>query len=69
MTAREQAVRYAMGEIRCATDWQEVQEALANHDEIRPWLDEDGDPVALAQSIIREAEGRFGDDLPQGYSD
>lgn len=69
MTNRELAVRYAMGEIRRSTDWQEVQEAMANHDEIRPWLDETGDPVGLAQSIIREAEGRLGDDLPRGYSD
>lgn len=68
MTSREQAVRFAMVEMRWATDWQDVQEAMANHDEIRPWLDEDGDPVGLAQSIIREAEERLGDALPAGYS-
>lgn len=63
---REKAIRYAVGILRHATDWQEGQTALGDHDEFRPWLEaEDGDDgIMAAQSIIREAEERLGNDLP-----
>ena len=62
------AVRYAKGVIKTSTDWQQVQDALANHSRIRAWLDATyGDDVAGCQSIIREAEEQLGDDLPPDY--
>ena len=61
MDIREKAIRYTMGVLRHARDWQEGEHALANHDVFGPWL---GDDIAEAQSIIREAEERLGDDVP-----
>jgi len=61
---REDAVNFTMGVLRRATDWQEGQDALSNHDRFGSWLDEGGDPIAACQSIIREAEERLGDDVP-----
>lgn len=61
---RERAVVYAMSVLRHAHDWQEGQEALADHAEFGPWINADPDPMALVQLIIRFAEDRLGDDLP-----
>lgn len=63
---RERAVRFTMGILRRAKDWQEGEDALANHDEFGPWLAAGSDDpfISEAQSIIREAEERLGDDLP-----
>lgn len=61
------AVAYAESVIaRGATDWQEVQEALANNGELAEWL---GDDTAACQRIIRKAEAKFNGKLPAGYSD
>jgi hypothetical protein len=62
----EFAVEFTMGVLRTARDWQEGQDAMANHPTIGPWLREtygDGE-VTQAQHIIREAEERLGEDLP-----
>lgn len=61
---REEAIRYAMGVLRHASDWQEAQFALGNHSRFGPWLHESGDEIAEAQSVIRIAEERLGDELP-----
>jgi hypothetical protein len=61
---REDAIRFTMGVLRHAKDWQDGQTALGDHDRFRPWLDEGSDPIAEAQSIVREAEERLGDELP-----
>jgi hypothetical protein len=62
---REQAIRFVMGVLRHASDWQEGQHALADHPRFGPWLEASGyDALAEAQSIIREAEERLGDALP-----
>ena len=61
---REGAIRFCMGVLRRARDWQDGQDALSNHKAYGPWLEAGGDPVADAQSIIREAEERLGDALP-----
>ena len=61
-STREAAIRFVMGILRHARDWQEGQDALSNHDRFGPWLGDDG--IAEAQSIIREAEERLGDKLP-----
>lgn len=63
---REAAIRFAMREIVRSTDWQEVENALANDTVFGPWLS--GDATLPAQSIIREAEDRLGDQIPDGYS-
>lgn len=62
-------VRYTVGVLRHATDWQEGQDALANHPSYGPYLrglygDDDGAIITEMQNIIREAEERLGDDLP-----
>lgn len=59
---RESAIRFTMSVLRRAKDWQEGQDALSNHPRFGSWLGEDG--IAEAQSIIREAEERLGDELP-----
>jgi hypothetical protein len=64
MSIREKAIHFTMGVLRHATDWQEGQEALANHDEFGPWLEASGAANQEAQSIIRAAEKRLGDMLP-----
>lgn len=62
---REQAVRYTAGVLRYASDWQEGQHALAQEDRFAPlWCGDDLADLAEAQSIIREAEERLGDELP-----
>lgn len=62
---REDAVRYTVGVLRRASDWQDGQHALADHVRFGPWLDAEGDDaVSLAQSIIRDAEERLGEELP-----
>jgi hypothetical protein len=62
---REEAVRYTMRILRTATDWQDGQTALYNHDYYGSWLrEEDPDSPEPAQSIIREAEERLGNQLP-----
>lgn len=61
---RVAAIRFVMGVLRNASDWQEGQHALANHPRFGPWLEASGDALAEAQSIIREAETRLGDALP-----
>lgn len=58
---REAATRYAMTVLETASDWQEAQHALADHDRFGPWLTEcypDAEDSAC-QSIIRDAEGRL----------
>lgn len=62
---REDAIRYTVRVLRRASDWQEGQTALYDHDEFGPWLrEQDPDGPAPAQSIIREAEERLGDEVP-----
>jgi hypothetical protein len=61
---REAAIRFAMGVLRRASDWQDGQHALGDHDRFGPWLEKSGDPLAEAQSIVRQAEERLGDQLP-----
>jgi hypothetical protein len=54
----EQAVIFAMGVLRTASDWQEAQDALANDprfDALWP----KGAELEEAQAIIREAENRL----------
>lgn len=66
MAMRERAIRYTMGVLRTARDWQEGQHALADHSQFGPWLNRlaGDDSISVAQSIIREAEERLGDELP-----
>lgn len=55
----EKAVRYAEVRVQVASDWQDVENDLANHDRFGPALEILGDDgLAVAQAIIREAEGR-----------
>jgi hypothetical protein len=62
---REQAVRFTMGVLRHATDWQDGQFALAKEDRFSPlFFGDDLGDLTTVQSIIREAEERLGDDLP-----
>jgi hypothetical protein len=63
---REDAIRATMRVLRRATDWQEGQTFLGQDDRFGPWLVEESgdDGIALAQSIVREAEERLGDELP-----
>jgi hypothetical protein len=64
-TIRQRAVSFAKDEIMRATESQEVEVALANHDEFGPWL---GDDLGLCQSVIREAEKSLGDRVPHNYA-
>lgn len=66
MTAvgREAAVLFAMDALRGASDWQEAQHALADHDVHHAWIlgEAGGDGLAavtIAQAIIGEAEDRL----------
>lgn len=63
---RENAIRFTMGVLRRARDWQDGEDALANHPVYGPWLAAGSDDpfISEAQSIIREAEDRLGDALP-----
>jgi hypothetical protein len=66
---RENAIRFTMGVLRQASDWQEGQTALADHPLYGVWLEEQfaDDELAMiaeAQSIVRAAEDRLGDALP-----
>lgn len=61
---REQAIRFTMSVLHRATDWQEGQDALANHDRFGPWLAKSADPIGDSQDIIRAAEDRLGASLP-----
>lgn len=63
---RESAVSFTTDVLRVASDWQEGQDALANHRLFGPWLTETfgDDALVEVQSIIREAESRLGNDLP-----
>jgi hypothetical protein len=60
----ERAIRFTMGVLRTAHDWQDGQHALADHDEFGPWIAGKGDEIAECQRIIRAAEERLGADLP-----
>lgn len=64
-TVRQKAIAFAAKVILRSTDHQEVETALADHDEFGPWLDGDLD---VCQSIVRAAERRLGDRLPTKYS-
>jgi hypothetical protein len=69
LAIEEAMIRYTMGVLRSATDWQEGQDALSNHPTYGPHLrdlygDDDGAIITEMQNIIREAEERLGDDLP-----
>ena len=66
---RDRAVSFAESVIMRATDWQEVQHALGDHDEFGPWLDREygDDAISAAQSIINDAENRLGDKMPAAY--
>ncbi len=70
ITTQDRALAFAKSLIMKTKDWQEVQHALADHDEFRTWLEETyGDDVlGGVQSIIRKAEEQLGDKLPVGYS-
>lgn len=68
MNMRTTAVRFAESVIMRSTDWQQVEDALANDDRFGAWLDASGEPMQLAQSIIREAEERLGNKAPAGYA-
>lgn len=65
---RTAAITFAMGIIMRSTDWQEVQDALSNHDKFGPWLRTQGDEAGDYQSIIRDAEDRLGDKVPADYA-
>lgn len=74
MTIREDAVRYAMSVIINSTDWQQVENALINHDRFAPWLESigvDRDDTTECLSIIQETEERLlrSGKMPPGYSD
>lgn len=58
-------IAFAAAAIRDATDWQDVQTALLEHDEFSAALD--GDP-GLIQSVIRQAEASFQGNLPSDYA-
>jgi hypothetical protein len=65
----DRMVRFTMGVLRNASDWQEGQDALANHQAFGPYLrdlygDDDGAIITEMQNIIREAEERLGEALP-----
>lgn len=62
---REDAIRFTMSVLRNASDWQEGQHALFEHDRFGDWLRSLGDDdVVEANSIVREAEDRLGDQVP-----
>jgi hypothetical protein len=59
---REDAIRYTMGVLRHAKDWQDGQTGsvitiVSARGSMRA-------AIAEAQSVIREAEDRLGDELP-----
>lgn len=58
---REAATRYAATILKTASDWQEAQHALADHDRFGPWLRESYPDAEdqECQSIIRDAERRL----------
>lgn len=58
------AVLFAETIILGARDWQDVQDALANHPVHGPWLRRNPDPLVQAQGILREAEDNLGDRVP-----
>ena len=64
-TIKSRAIDFAKAEIMRASDWQEVQDALANHDEFGPWL---GDEQSDYQRLIREAEASLGNKIPDTYA-
>lgn len=61
---RGDAIRFVMGVLQDAKDWQEGQHELADHSHFGQWLEATGDALAETQAIIREAESRLDDDLP-----
>lgn len=63
---KARALAFTKAAILRSTDWQEVENALSNHDEYSAWL---GDDSSAYQSLIREAEEALGDKIPNGYSD
>jgi hypothetical protein len=52
------AVNFTVAILRRAKDWQEAQDALANHYVYGPWIEDtaEGDEIAFCQQIIRDAE-------------
>lgn len=70
MTTEQRAVDYAISVIGTSSDWEEVGQALMNHDEFGPCLqDEWGDDyITGATNIVRRAERILGKRLPSGYS-
>lgn len=62
------AVRFAEQIIQRATDWEDAQHALAEHQVHGPWIRSialDGmDCCKIAQEIISEAEENLGDRVP-----
>lgn len=61
---RESAVQFTMGVLRNASDWEQAQDALAQHPHFRPWIDQeaggdDSEAISVAQSIVSEAEDRL----------
>lgn len=61
---KEAAIHFAMRQILRASDWQDVQHALADHPRFGPWLDEGGNANVDAQAIICQAERRLGNQVP-----
>jgi hypothetical protein len=69
MSIRSRAVAYAKERIMHSSDWQEVQNDLANHDEFGNWFESLGESgPSEAQNIIREAERTLGAKIPSGYA-
>lgn len=63
MTIEQRAVNFTASVLRTAEDWQDGQDALSNHSEFGPWLEESGDPAGEAQRIIRAAEVKLAAEL------
>jgi len=66
---RESMVRFTVGVLRRASDWQEGQDALSNHVVFGPWFrnvygDMEDGITSDMQAVIHDAEERLGDDLP-----
>lgn len=73
MMTRENAIQFAIGRILRATDWQDVQFAMAQNDEVYAWVEAEAgedqmDQMVLCQGVIGEAEERLGNRLPVNYS-